>query len=302
MEIIPPITVTDAIFYSSSISEPSGFDIAQDHYQGEWSAGTNYAVDDMVMVVADHRLYVSLITPNEGFTPGGTGNDAYWLIFGATEAWLPFDKQVTGQAEAVGGADIVYRFTPGMSIDSVVLLNIEAESVMVERRHGTFAGDVADETWNADTYDEVNELYVSDIVKTDFGADNNPYFTITIRNHLTAAKVGEIVIGNKESIGDTLYTPTIGIIDYSVKEIDSFGNYTITERAYSKRLTCTTRVQNTALDLTYNILAGRRALPTVWVGSVDYPSMIVYGFYKDFSIVLSYKTISICELEIEGLV
>jgi hypothetical protein len=40
----------------------------------------------------------------------------------------------------------------------------------------------------------------------------------------------------------------------------------------------------------------------VWVGSEEYASMIVYGFYKDFSIEISYPTVSICSLEIEGLV
>jgi hypothetical protein len=38
------------------------------------------------------------------------------------------------------------------------------------------------------------------------------------------------------------------------------------------------------------------------VGSDLYASMIVYGFYKDFSIVLSYPSFSICEIEVEGLV
>jgi hypothetical protein len=123
-----------------------------------------------------------------------------------------------------------------------------------------------------------------------------------LENSLTTAKVGEIIIGNKETLGDTQYTPSVGIIDYSVKEVDTYGNYTVQERAYSKRLTCTTVILNTALDATYNTLAGVRAMACVWVGSELYASMIVYGFYKDFSIILSYKNFSLCELEIEGLV
>jgi hypothetical protein len=221
------------------------------------------------------------------------------LQYRATERWLSFDGKVTNQAAAA--TSITYELHPGVAIDSMALLNIEAETVVVERRHGTFGGAAA-ETWTEDTYDNTNELYVSDIVKTNFGTDADPYFTIIISNSLSTAKVGEIVIGNKESIGTTQFSPTVGILDYSVKEVDTFGNYTVLERAYSKRLTCSTVVYNNVLDLTYNILAARRALPSVWVGSEDYASMIVYGFYKDFSIVLSYPTFSVCELEIEGLV
>lgn len=269
------------------------------NYRGEWSSIVNYSANAIVSVVASHRLYLSLKNTNIGYIPGAAGNSTWWLEYCATKRWLPFDGKVTNRAEGV--STITYELHPLVPINSMAILNIEAETVVVERRHGTFTG-VAAETWTKDTYNDTLDLYVTDIVKMDFLTDNDPYFTITISNSLATAKVGEIVIGNKESIGNTLYNPTVGIIDYSTKEVDNFGNYTVLERSYSKRLTCTTIVQNTALDLTYNILASYRAIPVVWVGSEDYPSMIVYGFYKDFSIMLSYKTYSLCDLEVEGLV
>lgn len=296
MNLIPPLDITDAMIHSCTIAEPSATDTGISGYLGEWAVGTTYSVNAVVLVAASHLLYISLQNTNVGYTPGGTGNDSWWSEYRHTERWLAFDSRVTNQA--VRAASIEYQLLPGVAIDSLALLNIEAETVTVTLKNGLDGATL--DTWVVDTYND--SLYVSDIVKTNFTYTTDPHFTILLSNSLVSAKVGEIVLGNKVSIGSTLYTPTVGIIDYSVKEVDTFGNYTVVERAYSKRLTCTTRIQNTALDLTYNTLAGRRALPSVWVGSEDYPSMIVYGFYKDFSIVLSYKTISLCELEIEGLI
>jgi hypothetical protein len=298
MEMIPPTTIIDATLHSCSIVEPSATDTGLSGYLGEWVDHTTYSINSIVLVAASHKLYISLANTNIGYTPGGAGNDAWWLEYRMTERWLPFDGKVTNQAAAA--TSIVYELLPGVAIDSMSLHNIEAETVTVVLKDGLHGATL--ETWTEDTYDNTLDLYSSDIVKTDFLYSANPHFTITLANSLTTAKVGEIVIGNKEDIGTTQYTPTIGIIDYSVKEVDTFGNYTILERAYSKRLTCSTVVLNTLLDHTYNILAARRALASVWVGSDLYASMIVYGFYKDFSIVLSYPTFSICELEIEGLV
>jgi len=379
MNMIPPIAVVDATLHSCSIAEPSATDTGLPSYQGAYSSGTTYSINAIVLVAATHKLYISLKNTNVDYTPGGAGNDSWWLEYRMTERWLAFDGKVTNQTvgpvttetitldvapatdwgngdlitgqssgktcvivskitaltyyiqsrngnftldESIGVTGIaakiadqgaafptittanislvIYELLPGVAIDSMSLHNIEAETVTVVLKDGLDGATL--ETWTKDTYDNAFDLYVSDIAKTNFLASTDPHFTITIANSLTTAKVGEIVIGNKENIGITQTTPSIGIIDYSIKEVDTFGNYTVLERAYSKRLTCSTVVYNTALDLTYNILAARRALPTVWIGSELYASMIVYGFYKDFSFVLSYPKMSICELEVEGLV
>jgi hypothetical protein len=369
--MIPPLTITDAIFHDSSIEEPSGSDAngltaltivdsacvesdgtydliftggdyttiatgtytilsnvitnvtltyggdrygsaptvatqtadgaitaawSDTGYRGPYAGGTTYSINAIVSVVADHKLYQSLQNNNLNNTPGAAGNETWWLDIGATERWNVFDAKVGSQAEA--DDSITYELDPG-PIDSVALLNIEAGSVTVTMTDVGGAGDPV--VWTTDTY--VDGLYISDIVKTDFPLTYlTPHLTIVLTNTGGTAKIGEIVVGVSESIGSMHYSPEVGITDYSIKQVDSFGNYTILERAYSKRLSCETSILNTLLDATYNILAEQRAAPAVWVGSADYASMIVYGFYKDFSITIPYKLYSLCTLEIEGLV
>ena len=273
---------------------------ADGNYRGEWHSVNNKSFSVNAIVNYGHRMYKSLQNSNIGYIPGAAGNDTWWLDWGATEKWSPFDGATGSQAEAPD--QVTYElYLPGESVDSVTLLNIECASTQVIMKNGHDGATV--KTWNETTL--VDGLFVSDVVATDFDpAIANPHLLISIDYAGSTAKIGEIVVGLKESIGSTLFNPSVGITDYSIKEVDAFGNYTILERAYSKRLSCETRVQNTQLDAVYNVLAENRAKAAVWVGSEDYPSMIVYGFYKDFSIEIPYEKLgySICTLEVEGLV
>jgi hypothetical protein len=267
------------------------------NYRGEWAVGSSYSVNAIVSYLPGHRMYKSLQNTNIGYTPGGAGNSTWWQDWGATERWVVFDEAVGVQAEAP--TQITYEILPGEAIDSVALLNIEADSITVIMKDGLDGAVV--KTWHEHTL--IDGLFVSDVVETTFSsAIADPHILISIDYAGGTAKLGEIVVGLKESLGTTRYTPSVSITDYSIKEVDAFGNYTILERAYSKRLSCETFLPNTSLDAIYNVLAEHRALPAVWVGSEDYASMIVYGFYKDFEITIPYPKFSLCTLEIEGLV
>jgi len=296
MNIIPPIAITGAMFHDSSITEPSTAELAMPSWLGEYNAGTPYTINSIIMVAANHKLWISLQNGNQGRTPGGDGNDTWWLDYGSTERWCVFDGKIGSQATRADS--ITYEIDPG-PIDSMAILNLEAASVTVTMTDVGGAGPAV--VWSETTLSD--GLFVTDIVKTDFPSTYlTPHLVIEITYTGETAKVGEIVVGLKEDIGTMQYAPAVSIIDYSIKQVDDFGNYTVLERAYSKRLSCQTTIENTALDATYNILAAHRAVAAVWVGSESYASMIVYGFYKDFSIEIPMKKISICTLEIEGLV
>ena len=115
---------------------------------------------------------------------------------------------------------------------------------------------------------------------------------------------GEVVFGMLSDLGDTQYGVTSGIIDYSVKSTDQYGNTTLTKRAYSKRMSAKVQLDNTQLNRVQSFLYTIRATPCVWIGSDD-PRMqeplVIYGFYKDFSTEIPYPTYSLCSLEVEGL-
>ena len=112
-------------------------------------------------------------------------------------------------------------------------------------------------------------------------------------------KFGEVI-----GIGSSEYGATSGITDYSRKEADDFGRYSIVKRAYSKKMTLRVLTEKSDYPRISRALANLRATPAVWVAtdSSDYEPLTVYGFYKDFSVDVAYPTLHYCSLEIEGLI
>ncbi|NBS93785.1 MAG: hypothetical protein EBT27_08685, partial [Betaproteobacteria bacterium] len=82
------------------------------------------------------------------------------------------------------------------------------------------------------------------------------------------------------------------------------GRTTFTRRAFSKRMSGQFMVANDRINSVQRILADLRAVPSVYIGSEDaqYAPLVVYGFYRDFSIDIAYPTTSLCRIEVEGLI
>jgi len=136
--------------------------------------------------------------------------------------------------------------------------------------------------------------------------ENIPVYT---RTRITVCVVGDIVkcgivfAGSSTRIGTTQYGASAGIIDYSKKETDEFGTTTFIKRAFSKRMNVNLILPSSDLFRVQRILSDIRATPCVWIGSdADiYKSLIMYGYYKDFSLEIPYPEYSYCSLQVEGL-
>jgi hypothetical protein len=77
------------------------------------------------------------------------------------------------------------------------------------------------------------------------------------------------------------------------------------QRDYSRRMSTQVVVENTTLRRIYQLLATLRATPCVWIGVDDldtFTPMLVYGYYRDWSVDIAYLSHSICTLEIEGMI
>ena len=142
---------------------------------------------------------------------------------------------------------------------------------------------------------------ISDIHISGMPLYGNPQISVTITDTGGTAKCGALVIGQTKEVGATQYGAQIGIIDYSRKETDEFGNTTIVVRDFSKRATFTVIVDKTKVDALDKLLASYRAIPIVYIGSSLYGSMIVFGGYKDWTITVSLANHSYLNIEIEGL-
>jgi len=326
MNIIKPIAITTAMLISSDIPETD---------YAEYASGTEYAEDAYCIVAAEHKIYQSLQAANTGNTP--SSSPTWWLDCGSTNRWKVFDEKVHAQSSQ--GESMQWVLEPGQC-DSIALLNVDATSISITMTDGaTGAGEpiemsgtsepiemsgtseplemsggatylytYSDGLVSADaiidwwTYFSLPLIAKTDFVKTDLPRISTGRITITITNSGGTAKCGEIVIGLKASIGSMKYSPSIGIIDYSTKQVDAFGNYTVLERAFSKKLSCDLTIDNDYLDYVVGLFSTYRATPLVWIGYEGLTSLMVYGFYKNFEVVIPYLTRSNCSLEVEGLI
>ena len=231
----------------------------------------------------------------------------WWKEVSATNRWKAFDAIVGSQTEQ---EDLVsYQIKPGL-IDSIALLNVDAESVTLTVTDPV-EGVIFNETIALAAARTIASYYSycfepfpprkTDIVRFDIPLYFDATLDIAISQAGGIAKIGGIIVGRKRDLGVTLYSPSIGITDYSVKTTDEYGNFTIAQRAYAKRMTCNLRIPNYSVDEVARLLALYRSTPVVWVGLEAYASMIVYGFYEDFSIVMPGSRHSDCSIEIKGL-
>ena len=134
---------------------------------------------------------------------------------------------------------------------------------------------------------------------------SNTLLTVRIKNSVgTTVKLGSLIVGSVTKLGTLEANPTVGIIDYSRKDTDAFGNFTFVQRNFSKRLSAQVFIDNSQLNGVQRFLNEIRATPSVWIGSEDpsfEESLVIYGFYRDFNIAIPYPQTSLCQLEIEGL-
>lgn len=112
---------------------------------------------------------------------------------------------------------------------------------------------------------------------------------------------GAVIIGLSRAIGGTAYGAALGITDFSIKQADDFGNLTVVERAYQKTGDFTVFVQNTYIDTLQDMLAGLRATPALYIGAAAFGSSAIYGFFKQFSVAIQYRDVSVLTIQIEGL-
>ena len=281
-----------------------------------YDAAATYLDGDQVQISTPqiHKVYESLVSANVGNYPPTDvlATTPKWLELDATNRWKVFDNKVGSQTSQA--TTITYKITPGLQINSIALLNLDAAEVVIVMTDPT-DGVVYNQTisllktditgggsidWYSYFFSSFSKI--TDVVRLDIPPYLSAVIDITVNYTGSTAKVGTIVLGVKTSLGTMKYSPSVGITDYSTKTADVFGNYTILERAWSKKVKCSLIVPNTWVDDVLNILAYYRSTLLVWIGSEDYTSLMVYGFYKSFDIVIPYPNFAECSLEIEGLI
>ncbi len=298
MKIVVPISIDDAALLSTNVSET---------LYTPYDAGYVFSTGDRVQVVGPdlHQVYESLVDSNVGNTP--STSPTKWIYVSTTNPRLMFDGSVTSQTENADSINVSIQ-THGRN-PCLTLLNLsaaEARVQMIDDLDGT----VYDETHSLVSDSGVDDWYsyffepvvrLKDLTVLNMPAYASPIVNITLSAAGETVKCGAALLGPFSEVGDTQYGATVGIQDFSVKQQDDFGNYSIVERAFRKRAAFTVLIDAVRVDTLQQLLASLRAIPAIYIGSDLYASTAVYGFFKDFTIEIAYPKESLCTIEVEGL-
>ena len=272
-----------------------------------YDPAATYATGDQVIVagVSLTTVYKSLQDGNIGNTPAD--HPDWWQDRGASNRWAMFDQYVSSQT--TNPENIEVSVVIPTRVDSVALLNTNASTVEVRMTDPEY-GVVYDKTFDLVDNMGINDWYryfyepiqrVNDLILTDLPLAPNSTIDISMSAPGNTVACGTCIIGQQKELGDTQYGAQVGIEDYSIKTRDPWGNFTIQERAFSDTGNFTIYLPNQQTDSLKAFLESVRATPMLWLGTDDYESTTIYGFYKNFSITLRYVRMSVCTLEIEGL-
>jgi hypothetical protein len=297
MQMIRPITI-DQTNLTSNVALDDG---------GEYSATVTYALGDVVIDTASadptYHAFESLADSNLG---NALTDSANWLDLGAVNRLAMFDQVVGTVTSNASSIDVTVAATSACT--GLALFNLTASSVQVTVSNGS--GTLYDETVSLRSTFGIIDWYTwftqeaefdTDLVLTDLP----PNLGTNIRVQITGSgtvECGTMVLGKLRSLGTgPFYGARGGIIDYSRKTTDDFGNTSLVERAFAKRWSFQTMVPNGDMAAVFRVLSEIRATPVAWIGSEDFSPTLIFGWARDWSEEIRYPTQSLLSLEIEGL-
>ena len=303
--IITPTVLTDAMLDSSTIPEND---------YAVWTAGTYVVGDKRIMTTGLHRIYECLVDHTSSDASGApnfnlTGATPKWLDIAPTNRWAMFDNKI-GTVSTIS-SPLTVVLSPG-PISGLALLELSGSTAEVTLKDQAGGSVVYSRTvdldgtiitsffdWFFTEFAQQTDLTLTDLPSQFFSGE----LTISISSSAATVACGVALVGKVSGLGVSESGTSIGIISYSIKTTDAFGNLTIVQRQNSKRASLRLLIEKEDFNRVYRTLAAVDSVLCIYVATqvAGYESLILYGIWRDFNIDVSYETGFLASLEIEGL-
>jgi hypothetical protein len=304
MRVLPPTIVTDATFTSSTIAEP-------DAGETTWAAGT-YATGVKRINITTHRIYEVVADPSTADDPivGVLATPPTWSDIGPTNKWAMFDTVIGTVStdnltlSVVLDPDAVVNGVAGFNINGATSINV----TMTDPSAGVvYNNDVPmlDNSSVIDFYEYFFEpiVNITSFVLLDLPAYINASTTFTAIG-AGDVTVGTFVYGNQISLGVANHGTSLQLLDFNIRERDTFGNFKVTtDRRTAKLVDYDVTIPTSKVGYVYNTLSRLTTIASVWGGTGEPDdSTLVYGYYRNMNINIDAPSVSSATIQIEGLV
>ncbi|CUI04674.1 hypothetical protein BN2497_4125 [Janthinobacterium sp. CG23_2] len=231
MKVIKPTTITTARLTSSTVAEPAAGETV-------WNAATAYTLGAVVIRTSTHMKYERTIAGTTAIAP--ESDPTNWIEAGPTLRWAMFDRKIGTATTAATSITVVAQ--PG-AVSGLGMLELVGRQVVVTLKNAPGGTTVYSRTINLDgtmitsvydwfflDYEQLSDFVLTDLPQHYAACE----LTVTITS-TTPVSVGVLQVGRVLNIGRTVGGATAGIIDYSSKGRDRFGNFDVVEGDFSKR-------------------------------------------------------------------
>lgn len=303
MRVVVTGDVNDTTLSSTNIPEP---DTAKGEI--EWSAGT-YSEGDQVILTSTHRKYEATTTTNDDPETGLSKSPPTWVDIGSTNRYACLGDVLS--TKTIGVENTQYSFEFGELTDSVNGFGITGAGSVTIVSNSTGAGEVYNKTIEMRATDDVGDyfdwFFLPITEKSGFSVSDIPPYadaTITVTFNGLTPQVGLLKLGYNNELGVTEYDSSLQLLDYSRKPESEFGVAPdkIVKRRTAKLGRFKVRIATKDIGSVLNRMDEFTGKPCVWVGDDEYgDATSIYGIYRDFSVPLSYPSVSFATLEILGL-
>ncbi|MCZ6110887.1 hypothetical protein [Campylobacter ureolyticus] len=235
-----------------------------------------------------------------------------WVLMGATNKYKFMDKYITSQSKSDETVEILIKVDE--SIDTISLFNLNAARCEIIG---------LDNDENIKFTKEINLTYKKSrswweyfFGKFYYKADaiinlDQPFYgniKIKLYKNKFGASLGHLLVGSKYHLGATIYSPKIGILDYSKVVANDFGDKELFKGKNAKYADLGVAIKNINVDEVRKKLSEVAGTLALFIGDerdYGFDSLNIYGFYKDFNILIDsggMNEYSICQISIEGVV
>jgi len=309
MIVITPLGITSSNLTSSTIPEPDAGETA-------WDSGTTYAIGDEVYLASTHKRYRSKVADNLNHDPaddiqGDEDNPPqYWVEIGPTNQFAMFD--LLRNTQSVTDSPLTVVLTPGVRIDALALLGMEAESVAVTMENGEVEVYTYTEDLNQrqifNWYDYFFKPFRTkpSIALFDLPPYTAGVTTVTLTSSTGTVKCGACVIGNQTYLGQVQYNAESDVLNFSRMDRNFDGTAQMIQRRSIPKTIQDVYVDKSKVNELRQIRSELNAIPAVWSGLDDsdhpyYESLLILGFYRKFTINLAHEEKAILALELEEI-